>query len=213
MLKMVCFDLDGVLVDACEWHRLALNEALQETCDYEITLDDHKKIYNGLPTKKKLSMLSKKNIIPKEHHEKVFTLKQSKTVDIINKLAHNDQTKIDLLKRLSDDGIVVCCVTNSISLTANLMLEKAGIKNLFDLIITNEDVKNPKPDPEGYNKALSHFNFAPKDVIVVEDSDKGVAAAKASGCAVFRVENAKQVNIENLRSFINESFNTNGGRR
>ena len=37
MLELVIFDLDGVLVDACEWHRVALNEALQEVCQYEIS--------------------------------------------------------------------------------------------------------------------------------------------------------------------------------
>ena len=40
-MKLVIFDLDGVLVDACEWHRVALNEALKEVCNYEISLEDH----------------------------------------------------------------------------------------------------------------------------------------------------------------------------
>ena len=38
MHKMVIFDMDGVLVDACEWHRIALNEALQEVANYTISL-------------------------------------------------------------------------------------------------------------------------------------------------------------------------------
>jgi beta-phosphoglucomutase-like phosphatase (HAD superfamily) len=46
MFKMIIFDLDGVLVDACEWHRLALNRALKEICGYEISLDDHHTIFN-----------------------------------------------------------------------------------------------------------------------------------------------------------------------
>ena len=41
MIKLVVFDLDGVLVDACEWHRVALNKALKALCDYEISLEEH----------------------------------------------------------------------------------------------------------------------------------------------------------------------------
>ena len=47
--KLVIFDLDGVLVDACEWHRQSLNDSLKEVCGYEIPLEEHNKIYNGLP--------------------------------------------------------------------------------------------------------------------------------------------------------------------
>ena len=52
-IKLVIFDLDGVLVDACEWHRAALNKALLEICDYEISQEDHYSVFNGIPTKVK----------------------------------------------------------------------------------------------------------------------------------------------------------------
>ena len=52
MIKLVIFDLDGVLVNACEWHRIALNKALKEICDYEISLEDHYCTFNDIPTKK-----------------------------------------------------------------------------------------------------------------------------------------------------------------
>ena len=56
--KLVIFDLDGVLVDACEWHRIALNEALKKACDYEISLEDHYSTFNGIPTRVKLEKLT-----------------------------------------------------------------------------------------------------------------------------------------------------------
>ena len=55
MIELVIFDLDGVLVNACEWHRVALNEALIDVCDYEISLQDHYSTFNGIPTKKSLT--------------------------------------------------------------------------------------------------------------------------------------------------------------
>ena len=56
--KLVIFDLDGVLVDACEWHRIALNEALKKVCNYEISLEDHYSTFNGIPTRVKLEKLT-----------------------------------------------------------------------------------------------------------------------------------------------------------
>ena len=63
-MKMIIFDMDGVLVDACEWHRVALNEALQKVCGYEIPKQEHYTIYNGIPTRTKLKILVEKGLIP-----------------------------------------------------------------------------------------------------------------------------------------------------
>ena len=70
--------MDGVLVDACEWHRIALNKALLEICNYEISLEEHFKEFNGIPTKIKLKKLADKKIIPNDEiiFEKVEFLKQ-----------------------------------------------------------------------------------------------------------------------------------------
>ena len=65
-VQMVIFDLDGVLVDACEWHRAALNEALREVCNYEISLEDHYNKFNGLPTKVKLDALTEMHVLSKD---------------------------------------------------------------------------------------------------------------------------------------------------
>ena len=68
-IKLVIFDLDGVLVDACEWHRAALNEALYEVCNYKISMDDHHSVFNGIPTKVKLQKLTEffKNFVKRKY--------------------------------------------------------------------------------------------------------------------------------------------------
>ena len=72
----------------------------------------------------------------------------------------------------------------------------------IEIIITNEDVKTPKPDPEGYIKAISHFGLDPAEVLIVEDSDKGFQAASESGAHVMRVANATEVTFEKVKSYI-----------
>ena len=202
MIELVIFDLDGVLVEACEWHRLALNSALKEVSNYEITLDDHKSIFNGIPTKVKLKKLLDLNIIKSEDLNKIEDLKQKNTINIINSDGKIRYEKINLLNFLKSKNIKVACYTNSIRDTAELMLNKTGILNLFDLIITNQDVGFPKPNPEGYIKILNYFNIDKNKTIIVEDSLNGFEAAYLSGCKVFKVNNQEQVNIELFEGFI-----------
>ena len=209
-LKLVIFDMDGVLVDACDWHKIALNEALKEVSGYEIPLEDHYKKYNGLPTKVKLNMLIKEGHVQESDLESIYEMKQLKTVDIIKRESVVKEEKIELMKWLHDSEISVACFTNSIRMTAQLMLERAGVYEHLDLLVTNQDVSSPKPNPEGYIKALKHFNCSPKDAIIVEDSPKGLEAAEKSGANILKVENATFVTTNTVKRYIDENFNSNG---
>jgi beta-phosphoglucomutase len=193
--KLVIFDLDGVLVDACEWHRVALNEALQEVCNYEISLEDHYKTFNGIPTRVKLRRLSEMGKISASSHDSVYRAKQLLTMEIIKRNATLRPEKVEMIKTLKSRGNVVACYTNSIRKTAELMLDKTGILELFDFVLTNQDVENPKPDPEGYVFLMDHFGFSEEDTFIIEDSPKGLAAANASGANVIQVKNPDEVNI------------------
>ena len=200
--KLFIFDLDGVLVEACDWHRDALNQALRSTCGFEISQKDHISTFNGIPTSKKLDILTKKGLLPKKMHKKINVLKQEKTVEIIQKEAKNRQEKIEMIKEIKNKGHIVCCYTNSIRHTAELMLEKTGIKDLFDTILTNQDVVNPKPSPEGYIYLMNYHSFDTSSTFIIEDSPKGLKAAKDSGANVIKVINAEDVDLNLLRRYI-----------
>lgn len=202
MIELVIFDMDGVLVDACEWHRVALNEALKQTCNYEISLQDHYNEFNGLPTKIKLKKLEQKGIIKKELFEVIENLKQEKTIDIINKTATIREEKINLMIFLKQKNIKVACYTNSIRKTAELMLEKTGVLKYLDLLITNQDVKFSKPNPEGYIMCIKHFNCDSSSAIIVEDSYTGIKAAQESGAPYIRVKNTDEVSIQLFKELI-----------
>ena len=193
--KLIIFDLDGVLVDACEWHRVALNEALKEACDYEITTEEHYSTFNGIPTRVKLQKLTELGRIEEETHDRIYALKQSKTVEIIERDAKVRSEKQEMVRTLKDSGTTVACYTNSIRQTAELMLEKTGILDMFEYVLTNQDVSKSKPDPEGYVFLMSHFGFKPEDTYIIEDSPKGLAAANASGANVIQVKNPDEVDI------------------
>lgn len=193
MSKAVLFDLDGVLVDACDWHYEALNRALAEVAGYEISRHDHETTYNGLPTKVKLKSLADQGFIQESQMEKISDLKQELTMSVIEDLCKVDLTKIQLMRKLTQEGFKIACVTNSIRKTACMMLQKSGIYDYMDCIISNEDISNAKPHPEGYIKALVLLNCLPEDAIIVEDSPKGIQSANMTGAKVVEVANATEV--------------------
>lgn len=202
IINLIIFDMDGVLVDACEWHRTALNDALKEVCNYEISIQDHYNIFNGIPTKVKLKKLSEMGIIEESLFEKIETIKQEKTIQAISKFAKLREEKISLMKFLKEKNIKIACYTNSIRTTTKLMLKKTGILEYFDLLITNQDVTKAKPDPEGYLLCLKILNISSKNTIIIEDSPKGIEAAEQTGCFLIKVKNPDEVNVELLKDAI-----------
>lgn len=197
MIKAIIYDLDGVLVDATEWHYESLNEALMEICDFKISRSEHLTTFNGLPTNTKLDILYKQGkITSNEDFKLIWDLKQQKTIDVISKNAIQDSVKLRL--HMGTKSYKKACVTNSIKKTARLMLEKTGQLNFMDFLISNEDVDEPKPSPEGYITAISKLNLKPNECMIVEDSPKGITAAKLSQAFVYEVSGYHEVTLENI---------------
>ena len=201
MIKFVIFDLDGVLVEAKEIHYEALNEALGEK--YMITWDEHLSRYDGLKTSQKLEMLTKDKGLPIELYDEVWINKQKLTIDKLKNLPQSEQL-IECMSSLTNDGYKIAVCSNSIRKTVLTVLSKLGIIEYVDLIISNEDVKNSKPHPEMYWKAISMMSFLPEQTLIVEDSPYGLLAASRSKSHVLRVKSPTEVSYSNITKKINE---------
>ena len=201
MIKAILYDLDGVLVDATEWHYESLNSALKEICGFIINRDEHISTFNGIPTMKKLEILNQQGRIEKKMFERIWKLKQEKTFEVIENLASHDPNKIRLHEQTKN--LKKVCVTNSIRKSALLMLEKTGQLQYMDFVISNEDVSHPKPSPEGYKIAITRLELNLKECMIVEDSPKGIDAANKSGANVFEVSGYNEVTLENILNKIN----------
>lgn len=204
MIRLVCFDLDGVLVDACEWHYESLNRALQDTCGFSLTREEHELTYNALPTRQKLAQLSKEGRVSPELHEKIFNLKQDYTKICIAESAKNDEVKIEMMRYLWEKQIMVTCVTNSITETAKFMLLQTGQLQYVHRLIASDMVMRPKPHPEGYLTAIAAAGVTPEETLVVEDSPKGLEAAYASGANVMRVDGCADVTLANIKPYLEQ---------
>ena len=194
MIKLVVFDLDGVLVEAKNIHFEALNKALDE---YAIEWNEHLSTYDGLKTNQKLEMLHKNKGLPKEKFEEVWNNKQKYTLEALANLKKDD-ILYSTIQNLSLEGYKLAVCSNSIRKTVLTVLSKLGIIEFFDLILSNEDVQNSKPHPEMYWKAISKMSCLPEETLIVEDSPYGLLAASRSKAHILRVGSPKEVNYINI---------------
>ncbi len=201
MVKLIVFDLDGVLVEAKNIHYDALNEALGDK--YAISWNEHLSTYDGLKTSQKLNMLTKAKGLPVENHKRIWELKQYFTLQMLKELKPN-RSLIKLIQSLSSDGYKLAVCSNSIRKTVVTVLAKLGIIEYFDLLISNEDVTNSKPHPEMYWTAMSKMKVLPEETLIVEDSPYGLLAAARSKSYILRVKNPQEVTIKNIYSKLNE---------
>jgi len=198
MIKHIIFDLDGVLVDARDLHYHALNLALAEIGkEYIIDREEHLSTYDGLPTSKKLQMLTVSKGLPADSHNKVWQLKQEKTIYLINKMNY-DSRMMNVLRSLKESDYSVHVASNSIKNTIKMMLLRKGLIEYVDEIFSNEDVKNPKPNPEIYLRSIIKAGVSPKETLIVEDSHIGRKAALESGGHLFPVRNPDDVVLESI---------------
>jgi HAD superfamily hydrolase (TIGR01509 family) len=194
MNKLVIFDLDGVLIDSRDMHYEALNCALEKVDPkYKISKDEHLSSYDGLPTSRKLAMLTESKDLPVEKHQQVWEDKQKATLEIFSHLEH-DYELMHYFQQLKSKDYQVAVASNSIRNTVKLVLLKLGLLEFIDYYVSNEDVVKNKPFPEMYWKCMTACNALPKDTVIFEDSHIGRQGALDSGSHLVPIENRYDLN-------------------
>ena len=198
MNNLVIFDLDGVLIDSRDMHYDALNRALANVGkEYVINKEEHLSLYDGLPTSKKLTMLTEKKGLPVDKHQQIWEDKQSATLDLFSKL-ENDYELMHYFKQLKSHGYNIAVASNSIRNTVKLVLLKLGLLEFIDYYVSNEDVNRNKPFPEMYWKCMTACNAIPKNTVIFEDSHIGRQGAIDSGSTLIAIENRYDLNQEKI---------------
>lgn len=202
-IKAVIFDMDGVLIDAKDWHYEALNKALR-LFGVEISRYDHLVTFDGLPTKDKLNMLSLEKKLPIGIHSFVNEMKQIYTMEIVHSCCKPTFYHKFALSSLKRENYKIAVCSNSIKNSIQVMMEKSGLIEYLDFFLSNQDVKKGKPDPEMYNTAINKMGLSPKECLIVEDNPNGLKAAYASGAHVLKIDQIVEVNYYNIKSRINQ---------
>ena len=198
MNNLVIFDLDGVLIDSRDMHYEALNRALVNIdSKYIINKEEHLSLYDGLPTSKKLAMLTERKGLPVDKHQQIWEDKQSATLDIFSKL-ENDYELMHYFQQLKSHGYNIAVASNSIRNTVKTVLLRLGLLEFIDYYVSNEDVNRNKPFPEMYWKCMIACNAIPKNTVIFEDSHIGRQGALDSGSTLIAIENRHDLNQEKI---------------
>jgi beta-phosphoglucomutase len=203
-IKAVIFDMDGVLIDAKDWHYEALNRALNHF-GFNISRYDHLVTFDGLPTRKKLEMLSKEHGLPVALHGFLNDLKQIYTTEVVHARCKPLFQHEYALSHLRSMGYKMAVASNSVRDSIELMMHKSNLDHYLEGIVSNQDVKHGKPDPEIYFKAMAMLGVKPEETLVLEDNEHGIAAARAAGTHLMIIGEVTDVTLDGIITHIRKA--------
>jgi len=197
MLRAVIFDFDGVITDSEILHLRAFNQSLAQY-GIEITKNDYYTMYLGFNDTDCYKLLIEKGLL-KMDEQQINTLMIQKK-KIFEQLAKAEGKMIegvrDFLNMLEQNNIPMAICSGSLLTEVEMVLEDARLRHLFEVVVSGEQVKKGKPDPEGFLLTLQRLNenrenpITANQCIVIEDSHWGLEAAKAAGMHTIAVTNS-----------------------
>ena len=170
----------------------------------EISRHEHLTTFDGLPTRKKLDMLTLEGRLPEGLHDLISRLKQRFTHEEFMIRCHPVFRHQYALARFHREGYRQAICSNSIRSTIAIMVEKSALEPHLDLILSNEDILEPKPRPDMYIKAMGKLRVTPEQTLVLEDNERGIAAAVAAGCHVLEIKDVSDVCYQRIAERIRE---------
>ncbi|MHC4927884.1 MAG: HAD family hydrolase [Planctomycetota bacterium] len=197
MLKAVIFDFDGVVADSEFLHYQALNTIFKRF-GVDISKDEHWATYLGYSDLENIEAVNRDYDMGLDDAAIQEQIAEKKI--IFDELAKTDAVIIDgvaeFIAMLVDNQVRIAICSGALLSDIDLMLEGAAFKDVFEYIVTADDVTHGKPDPEGYLLALEKLNSSggepikPEECIVIEDSHWGLEAAVAAGMNPIAVTNS-----------------------
>lgn len=183
--KAVLFDLDGTLLDSEEIHYIAFKKAMEEFgYDFDEMASDIP--YRGSFRELFMDVAAKVQL-PEEVKDTIYERKLEITMELPDGELNYVDGAISFLELLQELNVLMGVVTNSDKPYADHILDTYELRPYFEYIITISDLSNPKPDPEGYLKAADMLSIDPADILVFENTDTGIAAAKEAGMTVIAI--------------------------
>ncbi|WP_432710894.1 HAD family hydrolase [Pedobacter sp.] len=189
--KAILFDLDGTLVDSELFHFECWNEILKES-EVRLTYSDWLNAYAGIPLAQNASTLIKKyalNTTLDELIRRREILSIQRMMDTEVPLMYYTKEILDYFSQMP---LTMALVTGSNKDEVNTLFKKNGLNKYFEIIVTNNDVKQPKPNPECYNLCRTQLGLEKKDCLVFEDTVNGLKAAKAAQLTCIAIQRHEQ---------------------
>jgi HAD superfamily hydrolase (TIGR01509 family) len=181
-MKAILVDLDGTLVDTHATNLAA----------YRLALDEEGLAYDHSTLERVVGRLAWRpmlQLVLPDHphaHERVAERKRRFYAGMAAQVVVN-RALVEML-RLLRPSVGIALVTAASPGSVGPLLQAKGLNDLFSVIVTSADVEKQKPDPQPFQHAAQLLGVDAEDCVVLEDSDVGIAAARAFGAQVWKVE-------------------------
>ena len=183
---LAIFDMDGTLFDTCKANYKAYSSAIDK-CGILSTISEEKFTKECFGKNYMDFLPSIYGVFDQEILKRIHDFKTEHYQDFCNQYVTKNEHLFNIIENIRDKYYVVI-VTTAARENVNTILSKFKAQDLFDLIISQEDVKKLKPNPEGYLLAMKYYSIPENRTIVFEDSDACIASAKELGCSVVKIE-------------------------
>jgi|ERR1017187_4644960 HAD superfamily hydrolase (TIGR01509 family) len=193
----ILFDVDGVLVDATDWHFDSFNRALAPF-GATISRQQHEEEFIGLPTAAKIDKLVARGVLTANVGAAVLEAKHLYFREILRARCRQNSVGRQVLGSLRANGFVLAAVSNAIRQSVVEMLDLSGLTSYLSAIVCGDDVAHPKPDPEIYISCSTLLGIRPDMCLAIEDGKYGIQAAMAAGMRVLTVKSIGDVNLGNI---------------
>lgn len=170
IIKAIIFDFDGTLADTLPICFYAFQAVFKEFDDIDLTSEEIKAMFGPSETG-----IIRENLINK-NYDQAIELYYQKYSDNHRNLVQENKEISDLLFYLKKEGYKLAIVTGKARRSLEISLDGLNMKDVFDVIITGDDVELPKPNPEGINKVLSILNIKNNEAVFLGDSDADILA-------------------------------------
>jgi|Deesub1362B_J571_1020462.scaffolds.fasta_scaffold00003_645 beta-phosphoglucomutase family hydrolase len=191
MIKAVIFDMDGVISDTQRLHAIIESRILKKY-GIDISPDEITRKYAGIPDEIFLKEVTS-NVDIEIDINKTIREKWKVMIEYVETVVEPMPGAIELIKALKARGIKTAVASSSITEFIHLVLDKLSIKELFEAIVSVEEVSRGKPDPEIFLLAAKRLGLKPHECLVIEDAASGIQAAKRAGMKCIAVINDKSM--------------------
>jgi len=184
-VKAVIFDMDGVITNTMPYHFNAWKEALAKRGIWVSCYDVYKR--EGQPGKETVKEIFSEHSRFLDRDEQKDILREKEGIFNAKVRTKFVKGSRPFLKNLKNRGFRIAIVTGTSRKEVRKILPKE-IYNLFDTVVTSDEVKNGKPNPEPFLRGIKNLGVSKKEAIVIENAPFGVLAAKKAGLCCIAVE-------------------------